>query len=124
MLNITEPVIEDVSVVKPVSFGPANYVLLVLSAGIGLGLLVGFIILYYREVRRKLEAKENLRKQRLNMRRKGISGMSSTYLQNSRIELLEAESEFEKTSYLEISETPTSVRVSLHGTPSSASYRT
>ncbi|KAL3878515.1 hypothetical protein ACJMK2_030855 [Sinanodonta woodiana] len=119
--SILEP---DVSVVKPVSFGPANYVLLVLSAGIGFGLLVGFIILYYREVRRKLEAKENLRKQRLNIRRKGISGMSSTYLQNSRDELLEAEREFEKTSYLEISETSTSVRVSLHGTPSSGNYST
>ena len=104
----------DIEVVIPVEFGPVNYVLLVLSGIVGLGLVAGLVVLCCKECERSKKAKLMYVKEKLNVRRKAISGISSLRRGTSS----ESISVSEATSYIQLTETPTSLRCSSAWTPS------
>lgn len=103
----------SIEIVNPVEFGPINYVLLVISGGLGVAFVVGVIVLIYKEYLRSVESKLTGFKQKLNIRRKGISGKSMQRGTSS-----ESITTSEATSYIQLTETPTSVRCSSAWTPS------
>ena len=97
---------------KPVTLGAANYVLIVFSALLGLVLIAGLSLLILKELVRARDAKNMEFRQKLNVRRKGISGISVVRTMSM------DDSTVECASYIELSETPTSVRCSSAWTPS------
>ena len=102
----------DIDIVKPLTLGAANYVLIVFSALLGLVLTAGLSVLIFKEIVRARDAKNMEFRQKLNVRRKGISGISVARTMSP------DESMVECTSYIELSETPTSIRCSSAWTPS------
>ena len=100
-------------IVKPVILGAANYVLIVFSALTGLLLIGGVTLLIFKEYWRSRDAKNLEFRQKLKVRRKGISGISVIPR-----DLSVDESTLECTSYIELSETPTSMKCSSAWTPS------
>lgn len=102
-----------VEIVKAVQLGPVNYVLIALSSILGVAFLVGLAMLIHKEYRRYAAAKTVDFKQKLNIRRKGISGKSIGRGASS-----ESIATSEATSYIQLTETPTSLRCSSAWTPS------
>ncbi|XP_045204503.1 uncharacterized protein LOC123557223 [Mercenaria mercenaria] len=110
MTTTTDPTVE---IVKPIEFGAINYVLTFISAILGVAFLIGVIVLIYKERLRSVEARIVDFKQKLNIRRKGISGKSMQRGTSS-----ESITTSEATSYIQLTETPTSLRCSSAWTPS------
>lgn len=102
-----------IQIVKPVEYGPLNHALSALSGALGIAFLVGIIILVYKEYTRAVNAKVVHFKQKLNIRRKGISGQSLGRGASS-----ESITTSEATSYIQLTDTPTSLRCSSAWTPS------
>ena len=105
--------IAAIEIVKPIEFGPINYVLTFLSGILGVAFIIGVIAVIYKEYLRSMQSRIADFKQKLNIRRKGISGKS---MQNGTSS--ESVTTSEATSYIQLTETPTSVRCSSAWTPS------
>jgi hypothetical protein len=75
--------------------------------------LIGVVALIYKEYLRSVEARVADFKQKLNIRRKGFSGKS---MQNGTSS--ESITTSEATSYIQLTETPTSIRCNSAWTPS------
>ncbi|XP_052796870.1 uncharacterized protein LOC128229182 [Mya arenaria] len=101
-------------IVKAVEFGYVNYILIAVSSALGLAFVVGVIAIIYKEISRRHNAKLMDFKQKLNIRRKGISGGSALRRGIS----TESMTPSEMTSYIQLTETPTSLRSSSAWTPS------
>jgi len=103
-----------VEIVKPVEFGYVNYILIAFSSALGLGFVLGIIAIIYKEISRCYQAKLMDFKQKLNTRRKAFSGGSALRRGTS----TDSFSVSEVTSYIQLTETPTSIRCSSAWTPS------
>lgn len=87
--------------------------LIVISGALGVAFFIGVIVLIYKEYLRSVETRLTGFKQKLNIRRKGISGKSMQRGASS-----ESITTSEATSYIQLTETPTSIRCSSAWTPS------
>lgn len=86
-------------------YGVINYILISFSVLIGFLLLGAVIFLTIKEYRKHLEMKEMKFREKLQMRRTGISGRSGGFINDD----FRHDSESEKTtSYIFLSPTPTS----------------
>ncbi|KAH3834031.1 uncharacterized protein LOC127878014 [Dreissena polymorpha] len=101
-------------IVKSVELSFVNYILLALSCALGLAFIAGIVAIVLKEISRWRDAKAMHLKQKLNIRRKGISGGSAV----RRGQSCDSFSASEMTSYIQLTETPTSIRCSSAWTPS------
>jgi len=70
------------TVTGPVELGIANYLLIAISITVATVLVVIVVYLYFREVKRGRMIKKETFKQKLRVRRQGISGVSGTGTDN------------------------------------------
>ncbi|KAL4230766.1 hypothetical protein ACF0H5_011141 [Mactra antiquata] len=111
---MTTTTTETIEVVSAVELGPINITLIALSGTLGIALIMGVGFIIYKEYRRTVRAKVMDLKQKLTIRRKGISGESTMRRGTSS----ESISISENTSYIQLTETPSSIRCSSAWTPS------
>lgn len=108
---------------------PVNYALIAVSAALAVALIIGTFVIFRKEYTRTKQAKVVHFKEKLNVRRKGISGVST-----QRASSIDSFSASEATSCIQLTETSSSVRcssawttspvtsISIVGTPTSGEF--
>lgn len=101
-VSTTEPYVERVS---PVEYGLANYFLFTVSGFVVIAFIVGVVMVIRKECLRSRQIRQMNWRRKLNVRRKAISG-SALRRDISNGSLCVSE----ETSYIQLTETPTSLR--------------